>query len=728
MHLWAIKSVEKLIQESIDSMINPLSSGNTGIDSSHNLEAALQRCQNAAQRGYKIAKENLKESAKAIKKVSTNLSECLKNHENGTVNTSGIVEQLKKQLVNVISELELLQNTSEKSLKERKKKLDKFSITLFGRTMAGKSTLMEVLTQGDGGSIGLGAQRTTRDVRSYTWKGLEVTDVPGVAAFEGAEDEELAFKAAAQADLVIFLVTDDAPQPVEAECLARIRSLGKPVIGICNVKATVDDEDDLVLFLRNPDRCFDQERIGQLLNQFHAFADQHLPGKRVSFIVTHLRSRYLANQNEYAKYRAKLLFASRFNLVEARVIKEVIGRGTFLRTKSFVDGTTVPMMKLTDLLLDFSAQNSASGRVLIGKRKQFKEWSESYNSDSLERINTLISKLMGGLRADVSDFAEEHYESNKAGEQWDEHIKSTGVNEKARKLQSDLVEECKKGLIEIARELQKELSFVAEFAGDKEIKMDGIFDAKRWWNWGTGGLSGGLGIAAVIIGSTPLGWALGIASAVVGIGGWLISFFFDDREKKAREARQKLSDSLYKNISEMEQNLRKQLDDWFKQELMAKQVNVLLNDLGTVTSGMFDLADAQRSLAWTLNDRQKILARVLIDEAVQQSDCPEMFDSIDDIARVPGLATMFLVKAGSKIPEQAREAVEKLLGEPIWMVVNTGNIKSLLSQAIGRGCDRNKIDIEPKLKIAHVPLNELNALTRSRVKLAQQLTGLHVMR
>ena len=37
-----------------------------------------------------------------------------------------------------------------------------FTITVFGRTMAGKSTMMEVLTRGDGSSIGHGAQRTTR--------------------------------------------------------------------------------------------------------------------------------------------------------------------------------------------------------------------------------------------------------------------------------------------------------------------------------------------------------------------------------------------------------------------------------------------------------------------------------------------------------------------------------------------------------------------------------------
>ena len=50
-------------------------------------------------------------------------------------------------------------------IEEKKQKLSNFSITLFGRTMAGKSTLMEILTNGDGKSIGLGAQRTTRDIR-----------------------------------------------------------------------------------------------------------------------------------------------------------------------------------------------------------------------------------------------------------------------------------------------------------------------------------------------------------------------------------------------------------------------------------------------------------------------------------------------------------------------------------------------------------------------------------
>lgn len=694
------------------------------VDSGTELEGALKSCRKAARHGYAIAKENLQETAKAIKGVSDSLSKCLMSLENGSVRTPGIVNQLKSQLSGVVTELEGLQKTSDLALEERRKSLDSFSITLFGRTMAGKSTLMEILTRGDGESIGTGSQRTTRDVRGYQWNGLEVTDVPGVAAFEGAEDEELAFKAAAQADLVLFLITDDAPQPVEAECLAQVRRLGKPVLGICNVKAAVDDEDDLLLFLRAPHRPFDRTRIDQLLQQFHLLADQHIPGKRIPFVVTHLRSRFLAYQPGLEKHRGKLLKASRFDGVESRIVNEVVGRGTFLRVKSFVDGSVTPMMDLTDLLLEFSAQNSSSGRVLIDKRRQFRDWAQEFRTSGQERINTLISKAMDSLRDEVPSFAEDHYEDRSAGESWKRLVESNGVIRKVEKLQKELLDECKKALSEVARELKSELSFVASLSSDRHIKMDSIFNVKRAWNWGTNILAGGLGIAALVLGSGPLGWA----AAAVGAVGWLISLFFDDREEKARRAREKLSRRLVDNINKMERDLRKNLGDWFHQELLGKQIYVLLDDLGAVTSGLFELADAQRTLAWTLNDRQKDLGRTLAREALSQLGAVGLLDSLMDVARVPGLATMFLIKPNVTFPGQIRSELEKLLGEQVWFVIDTKNTFSILSQTIGRNCEKNKISIEEKIRVAHVPLDDLDAVTKARVRLAQQLTGFHVMR
>jgi len=506
------------------------------VDSSIELEDALKSCRKAARRGYAIAQKNLQETAKAIKNVPDSLSKRLVSLENGSVYTPKIVSQLKAQLSGVVTKLKDLQKTSDVSLKERSKRPDSFSITLFGRTMAGKSTLMEILTHGDGESIGTGSQRTTRDVRSYRWNGLEITDVPGIAAFEGAEDEELAFKAAKQADLVLFLITDDAPQPVEAECLARVCCLRKSVLGICNVKTAVDDEDELRLFLRDPNRPFDRVRVDQLLQQFHLLAGQYISGRRIPFAVTHLRSRFLAYQPGFERYREKLLKASRFDSVESYIVNEVIGRGPFLRVKSFVDDSVVPTMGLIDLLLEFSAQNSSSGRVLRDKGQQLRDWAQDFEISGQERINTLVSKTMDTLRDEVPSFAEDHYDDRSAGENWRRLVESSGVNRKVEKLQKKLFDECKKALSEVARELKSELSLVASLSSDRRIKMDRIIDAKRAWNWVVTILAGGLGVAALVLVSGPLGWAAAVAG---GVGG-LISWCFDDREKKARSAREEL--------------------------------------------------------------------------------------------------------------------------------------------------------------------------------------------
>lgn len=113
---------------------------------------------------------------------------------------------------------------------------------------------MEVLTEGDGNTIGKGAQRTTRDVRIYPWNGLEVTDVPGIGAFEGEEDEQIAFEAAKRADLILFLITDDAPQAAEADCFSRIINMGKPIICIVNVKASISENTSTKLLQRDVKR------------------------------------------------------------------------------------------------------------------------------------------------------------------------------------------------------------------------------------------------------------------------------------------------------------------------------------------------------------------------------------------------------------------------------------------------------------------------------------------
>ena len=88
---------------------------------------------------------------------------------------------------------------------------------------------------------------------------------------------------------------------------------------------------------------------------------------------------------------------------------------------------------------------------------------------------------------------------------------------------------------------------------------------------------------------------------------------------------------------------------------------------------------------------------------------------------------MFLITPNTTFPGSVRSDLEKLLGEQIWFVIDTKNPFSILTQAVGRNCDRKKINIEEKIRVAHVPVDSLDPVTRARVRLAQQLTGFHVM-
>lgn len=177
----------------------------------------LAQCRNAADKGYKLAADKYAEIRETLREEEEKIAETnRKQNELSQVKNSSLIEDQMKGMEFLKKRVESIGDDVIALHAQQKD----FSIVLYGRTMAGKSTLMEVLTHGDGKSIGKGAQRTTTDVRSYYWNGLKIIDVPGVCSFESEEDDKVAFEAAKTADLVLFLLTDDAPQEGEARALA----------------------------------------------------------------------------------------------------------------------------------------------------------------------------------------------------------------------------------------------------------------------------------------------------------------------------------------------------------------------------------------------------------------------------------------------------------------------------------------------------------------------------
>lgn len=133
----------------------------------------------------------------------------------------------------------LVQRTAQfqRVLRERPERL---VVAFFGRTMAGKSTLVETLTGGTGEAIGVGAQRTTRQTRYCDWGDVVLLDTPGIGAFRGEKDARVAREDVRDADLVVFVLTDDSIQEETFHGLEHVRDENKPVLFVLNVKLDLE--------------------------------------------------------------------------------------------------------------------------------------------------------------------------------------------------------------------------------------------------------------------------------------------------------------------------------------------------------------------------------------------------------------------------------------------------------------------------------------------------------
>lgn len=85
---------------------------------------------------------------------------------------------------------------------------DKNVLLVFaGQYSAGKSSIMKVLTGRE--DIAIGAGITTGRAHTYDWGGIKVMDTPGVHTKLKPDHDEISYRAIADADLLVFVVTNE---------------------------------------------------------------------------------------------------------------------------------------------------------------------------------------------------------------------------------------------------------------------------------------------------------------------------------------------------------------------------------------------------------------------------------------------------------------------------------------------------------------------------------------
>ena len=605
---------------------------------SKGIQEALKNCAAYAERGYRLAKAGYDEVHDAVLEEEGKLQEAkYEQKRSGRLDYGDMLDKQMREL-RVTKELEDNLRRDLQSLRERQKE---FSVVVFGRTMAGKSTLMEILRHGDGASIGKGNQRTTRDVRDYRWQGMKITDVPGICSFDGRVDDALAMKAAKAADLILFLITDDAPQEGEAEKLAELRALGKSVLGLVNVKFALNMDRRAMALRGMKARLSDTERLDAICAQFRAYAQKHQQNwEGIPFAYTHLRAAFLGQESQLND--AELYAASNFAAVEEYILEKVERDGAFLRIKTFVDCSGNPMQTHMERLLRNSSLNAQEGMIFRRKWHELDRWWDEFFPCVKKKYSEFRVRMESEIESGIADFVEDHYKGDISA-QWNYYMKENlQLENRCSAFLGEVERMCERKQRELLDDLRVERQFAGRIRLEQQLSMGAVSDTKTWMQVGAAGLTIFFPVAGIVT-------------------GLFVSIFGDSETEKIRKQKIEIRRKLTELMAEMQEKISAQMVDKIG-EIISERIEGLRDVLVSADERLLSLAHEEARAAGRIQTALRTLNIELWTEAQRYAGVTKDIDLMT-IARIPGVLTLLLARRG--LAAQDWEKLEDILGEEI---------------------------------------------------------------
>ena len=615
------------------------------------LEEALNACKAANEQAYDEARVLLSELEQSIADASRVILRRIDAMDKSDSMLTMLVQDIRNLLEKVGNEFEQSYFKTQDSLEYKSRQFERFNVTLFGKTKAGKSTLMEILTHGDGSHMGRGGQRTTKDVHSYDWKGMSVTDVPGIEAYGGAEDAKKAKEAAARADLILFLITAGQPEGNEADWLVELKKMDKPLLCLCNYKQSLGEGVDdfrLKRFLSDPKNA-ERMNIDGLQAQFQTFVNEQLPNEHIDFMVCHLLAKFYSQQPEYASQKRELEKISRFDTVEQALIREVSTNGVLHRKRSYLALVDAPLYEQMNRLFKHSADVYKQLRMLQDKTSLFNIWCDAFNKNELEHILNTITAEYNALRNSVPEFVEAYVEDKTINDKWQTHCEGFQIKETIVRAVNRTKEKLEKEVQNLFSELQSEIYFSFNPTNESQFGNYSFTDWKNFLKWTSVGLSA--------LGLVPgVGWVVALgASGVLSA----LSIFSDSREKKLMEVRGKLATDINAEIDKAENTAKQLVTDWFNENIVQLEAQIV-KEIESVGQAMEMLSNEERKLALVYTKQHKAITKRIIANIFQLLGRPSKeLMHILCAARIPGRFVL-VTHANDQLVLNTKEISSKL--------------------------------------------------------------------
>ena len=566
------------------------------------LDSALESCRRVSEAEYSVAHDALDAADVVAKDAEGRIARLLIHIREQSRHADGLQQTVEHIGEQITVQIEETLGKTHRALNRKRPRLCKFTLALFGRTMAGKSTFREAITDGDGATIGKGAQNTTRRTHEYPWKGLHIIDTPGIGAYKGERYRQQAVSVIDKSDVVLFLLREDGIQEDVFEGMKAVLRENKPVFFILNVMRNLEDDLNRRRFLANPDSLMGAHRLDGHRKRIHKLAVERLGMHEVRIFPIHAQAAFLAMRPEWEDHKDALYHASRMDDLHAALRHEVSVHGPVRRLQTLIDGTIGALQGLRDFYAAQSAKLGGEAAFFAKKLADFAHRSCAFQQDHRDRIVNGVAEVFAPVRTRVFDFIEENIERKDVGDRWTQRVKASGIDESLKRLQETAIGAAQ----ELVEDFKREIQFDTEFGNTDSMGApqgwDG-WDLRRGFGRGAAvaGVLSAAALLAVELGApnfwNPVGWVLLGVSVVAGFFAWLCRKKNDRLSKAKKEAREQLK----RQIDEREAQVREKLLEWFQGEIVAKTVARVSTDLAILQENLHEvtkmLTKAERATA-----------------------------------------------------------------------------------------------------------------------------------
>ena len=643
---------------------------------------ALNESRRIAQGESERLDKSIEELEEILRFAKENLDRFIEKAYNlGEFNDSQLVavlEELNNEISNSLGE-------GIKSIKESTKKkqanLSNFTVTLFGRTKAGKSTIREALTNGNGESIGKGAQRTTRDVKNYMWNNLRIIDTPGISAYDGDDDVKIAEGIIDETDLILFLVTSDSIQESEFEKLLELKSKNKPIVILLNVKQAIDREIYLRKFLRNCNSLVSDEGQKGNIERIEKYCKKYLGNDNIKIIPIHAMAAFESTRVEDIELKSKLYNASRINKVKYFLRDFIANHGKQTRILTFRDDYIYYLRSLESIFLSRYKEIRPRIKFIRQRHKEIKGWFVEFKNSGNRDIEKEVHEVYMDLISEVDNFIDTNAGNKNIEDLWNNKIRNKGIEDKLNGIYKGLFNKAERYLNEFQRQINFEvnnMNFSNGLDGAEDLKKGILGKVARW---------GAVALDMVFLVSltnwwNPAGWVAG----VIGLAGIVLSVFtcvFGEDADRYDKGKSDAKTKMKRDISKNEKETKEKIKNSFQKNIinnLYKQINVELeNNINVLHNYMNEI----KKIALKIREREDFENKILFKRIYEETFSTKIKSEFVRISREQGVMIKVLLQKDDFLKNNYyRKILENVFGERIIYVEFTNDIGELLKRAL----------------------------------------------